>query len=383
MNGNMNAIELVNTQSRLSEVLDHLSASRRVAIDTESNAFFKYHERICLVQLLSAETAFLIDPSVLDDIKPIGQLLEDTSIEKVIYDPHRDLRNFDREWGVHPRNLFDIRTATALVNPQGPVGLQALVKEHAGVELEKALRIQRSDWSIRPLNPEALEYAANDVFYLLDVGEVLRSQLKELERLSWAKEEFERLESIRYKHPDPELSFLSIKGIRELDGKGLAVLQSLFQFREREAKRIDRPPFKVIANTALVKLASDPDANLSTVKGLGRYARRPKSREIKTAIEKGLKSQPFTLTKKVPGGETQNPGDKETSQARLKSLKTWRRELAAELHLSPGVLWPAVSLERLAQNPSHLEEELVSPEVRNWQVREFADKLTSHLESTS
>ena len=128
MNGNMNAIELVNTQSRLSEVVDHVSTAWRVAVDTEANAFFKYHERICLVQLISAETAFLIDPFALDDIKPLGELLEDASIEKVIYAPHRDLRNFDREWGFHPRNLFDIRIASALVNPQGPAGLPALAR---------------------------------------------------------------------------------------------------------------------------------------------------------------------------------------------------------------------------------------------------------------
>ena len=379
----MNAIELVNTQSRLSEVVDHVSTARRVAVDTEANAFFKYHERICLVQLISAETAFLIDPFALDDIKPLGELLEDASIEKVIYAPHRDLRNFDREWGFHPRNLFDIRMASALVNPQGPAGLPALAKEHAGVELAKELKIQRSDWSIRPLNSEELKYAATDVFYLLQIREALWVQLKALTRLSWAKEEFERLENIRYTHPDPKLSFLSIKGSRELDGRGLAVLRSLFQFRERDAKRLDLPPFKVIANTALVKLASDPGASLTTVKGLGRYARRPASRELRTAIEKGLKSQPFTLTKKVPREEAQNTEDKETSKARLKNLKAWRRELAAELYLNPGVLWPAVSLERLARNPSRLEAELVSPEVRYWQVRDFADKLASHLESTS
>ena len=179
---------------------------------------------------------------------------------------------------------------------------------------------------------------------------------------------------------DPELSFLSIKGSHELDGRGLAVLRSLFQFREREAQHLDLPRFKVIPNNVLLKLASNPRARLWTVKGLGKYARRPASRGLRTAIERGMKSQPFTLTKKVTGEEPRNPKDQEICKERLKSLKAWRRELATELHVNPGVVWPADSLGRLARNPSQLQAELVSPEIREWQEREFADKLASHLE---
>ena len=91
--------------------------------------------------------------------------------------------------------------------PPGPCGTATLAKEHAGVELAKALKIQRSDWSIHPLNPEKLEYAANDVLYLLQVRDALSARLKTLSRLSWAKEEFERMENIRDFPRDPELSF--------------------------------------------------------------------------------------------------------------------------------------------------------------------------------
>ena len=380
MDMDKNTFELVNTQWRLSEVIYHLSTAERVALDTESNAFFKYYERICLVQLASPETAFLIDPLAIDDITPIGELLENPSIEKVIDQPHRDMRNFDREWGVHPRNLFDVWTASGLVNPQGPVGLQPLAKEYAGVELAKELRIQRSDWSIRPLSPEKLEYAANDVLYLLKVRDALAARLKNLSRLPWAEEEFKRLENIRDVPRDPELAFLSIRGSHELDGRGLAVLRSLFQFRELEAERLDLPRFKVIPNNVLVKLASEPRARLWTVKGLGKYARRPASKGLRTAIEKGMKSPPFTLAEKAPKEDTRSPEDWEITKARLRSLKAWRRELAAELGLNPGVIWPAASLARLSRDPTQLQTELVSPEVRNWQVHEFADMLASHLE---
>ena len=159
-------IELVNTQTHLSKVVDQISTARRVAIDTESNAYFKYHERICLVQLAIAETAFLIDPLAIHDLKPLGEVFDDSSIEKIFHAGDNDLRGLDRDYGFHARNLFDTSTAATLVDAGPRAGLQTLVKIHAGVELAKPLNIQRSDWSIRPLNLEALKYAANDVLYL-------------------------------------------------------------------------------------------------------------------------------------------------------------------------------------------------------------------------
>ena len=224
------------------------------------------------MQLASAETAFLIDPLAIDDVRPLSDLLGNRSVEKVLHASDYDIRSFDRDWGFRVRNLFDTATAAAFVGSK-KVGLQSVVEEYAGVEVAKSRKLQRSDWTLRPLSPEAITYAANDVLHLLAVREALSARLEELSRLEWVREEFARLEQVRHTPSDRESAFLSAKGSSDLDGRGLAVLRALFQFREREASRRDRPCFKVIPDFALVKLSSEPTANLSTVKGLGRFGR--------------------------------------------------------------------------------------------------------------
>ena len=151
--------------------------------------------------------------------------------------PDYDLRSLDRDWGFRVNNLFDTSIAAAFAGSE-QLGLQSVVEEHAGVELVKDRKLQRSDWTMRPLSPEALTYSADDVLHLLKVRESLSARLETLSRLSWAEEEFARMENVRHTPPERELAFLSIKGSRDLDGRGLAILRSLYQFREQEAKHL-------------------------------------------------------------------------------------------------------------------------------------------------
>ena len=378
----MNQIEFVNERSRLDEVIGLLRHGPRVAVDIESNGFFRYHERVCLVQLASAETAFLVDPMAIDDVRPLGDLLTDRSVEKVFHAADNDLRSLDRDWEFRVNNLFDTSIAAAFAGSER-LGLQSVVKEYAGVELAKPRRLQLSDWTKRPLSPEAQKYAADDVLHLLQVREALSARLNELSRLAWTKEEFERMEKVRHTPADRAWAFLSIKGRRDLNRTGLAVLNSVFRFREREASRIDRPPFKVIPDFALLKISSEPAVDLATVKGLGRFGRRPANRGLKAAIDKGLRSKPLTLPRRIRSEITRIPEETERDKARLRSLKTWRSELGRGLGLDSSLLWPRVSLERLARDPSGLDAELVSPEVRSWQKHEFGAALNRVLETLS
>ena len=370
----MSQIELVSTESHLAEVIDRISKAPRVAVDIESNGFFRYHERVCLVQLALGETAFLVDPLAVDDVRPLGDLLGDRSVEKVFHAADYDLRSLDRDWGFRVNNLFDTGIAAAFVGSEH-LSLRSVVEEHAGVELTKLRKLQRSDWTMRPLSSEALKYAADDVLHLLQVRQALSARLEELSRLAWAKEEFARLENVRHTPPDRDLAFLSIKGSRDLDGSGLAVLRSLFQFREQEANRLDRPLFKVIPDATLVKLSSEPGSDLSTVKGLGRFGRPPASRRLKAAIDEGLRSPPVTRPKRTRSEETWSPAERDSVRVRSRSLKAWRNELGKDLRLNPGMLWPAASLERLARCPGSFQAELTSPEVRRWQELEFGAAL--------
>ena len=374
----MSRIELVDTGSRLSEVVDSISRAPRVAVDIESNGFFRYHERVCLVQLAAYETAFLVDPLAIEDIQPLGDLLGDQSVEKVFHGADYDLRSLDRDWGFRVNNLFDTGIAAAFVGSTR-LGLQSVVQERLGIELAKPKELQRSDWTMRPLSPEALGYAADDVLYLSRVREALALQLKELSRLEWAEEEFSRLENVKHTPADRESAFLSVKGSQGLDGRGLAILRSLFQFREREASRLDRSRFRVMPDSALVQVASEPTADLSTVKGLGQFGRSPASKGLRAAIDQGLVAPHVTRPKPIRNEGALDPEERERVMLHLRVLKTWRGQLGRELQMDPSLLWPTVSLERLARWLDDLDSEFVSPEVRSWQRREFGAALREIL----
>ena len=370
----MNGFEFVSESSRLAEIVDTISSGAQVAVDIESNGFFRYRERICLVQLASGHSTFLVDPLSIDDVQPLGNLFSDRSVEKVFHAADNDLRSLDRDWGFRVDNLFDTSIAAALAGEER-LGLQALVEGHTGVKLSKSKRLQRSDWTKRPLSPEALMYAANDVRYLLEIRGALAARLEQLSRLAWAKEEFERLEKVRHTPVDRSEAFMSMKGTNGLDSRGLAVLRSLCQVREREAQRLDRPVFKVLPDFALIALASNPAADFASVKGLGWFGRPPGSRRLKSAIRQGLNSEPVVLPKRTRNGDARNRAELAREDARLRKLKSWRRKLGRELELDPSLLWPRVSLERLARYPSSVPLELDSPEVRGWQRSEFSESL--------
>ncbi len=370
----MAQIELIDNGPRLAEVAAGLSALPRVAVDIESNGFFRYRERVCLVQLASRDAAFVVDPLAIDDLLPLGELLADRSVEKLFHAAGNDVRSLHRDWGYQVGNLFDTSIAASFVGST-QLGMQAVLKEHAGLDLTKPRNLQRSDWTLRPLSEDALTYAADDVLHLDVVREALVEQLMKLSRLEWVLEESRRLEDVRYAPAEQDLAFLGVKGSRHLDGSGLSILRSLYEFRDREALLADRPFFKVIPDAALVQLASEPASDLAAVKGLGRFARPPGNRALKEAINRGLESEPFRRPDRVQVGEPLTAEERKEADVRLSRLKTWRSQLGEELGLNPGLLWPAASLERLAKHPETLEAESGSAEVRRWQQLEFGASL--------
>jgi len=149
------------------------------------------------------------------------------------------------------------------------------------------------DWGRRPLSDEALYYAATDVRHLLALQETLDQRLQSLGRTAWVAEECARLEEVRYTAPDLENAYLSVKGAKNLDGRGFAILRSLFLFREEEARRQHRPPFFVMPDVALIYLATTPTVAFSEVPGLGQAGMRRFGRGLQQALRDGLAAPPI------------------------------------------------------------------------------------------
>ncbi|MBI4330754.1 MAG: HRDC domain-containing protein [Chloroflexi bacterium] len=368
-------VEIVSQATQLDAAVTAMLASGDIALDTESNSFHRYPEQLCLIQIATRHKVYLIDTIVLKEIAALKKVLPHDSIIKVVHGADYDIRSLDRHHGFRIRNLYDTSIAARFAGLTR-VGLAALIEDLLGITIPKSNRLQRADWGQRPLSAEALDYAAADVRNLFALRDTLDQRLQRLGRTEWVAEECARLEEVRYSPPDPETAYLSVKGARDLDGRGLAILRRLFLFREEEARRRHRPPFFVIPDNALISLVTSPTAALSEVPGLGQPGLQRFGHGLQQALREGLAAPPIRRPRPATDGRM----SREQVQ-RLGRLKAWRLSLGDTLSLDPPLLWPTASLERLARAPDTLDSELTSAEIRRWQRDRFPATLRAYLES--
>lgn len=362
--------ELILSNNRLAEIAEIITMQPSVGLDLEGNGRHRYPESVCLVQISIPGSIYIVDPLSVDDMSPLGNVLSDERTEKILHSADYDLRCLDRDWGFRIRNLFDTSIGASLLGlPR--TGLGAVLADVIEVDIPKSKRLQKSDWTIRPLGSEALDYAASDVAHLHELREAMRTRLDDLGRLTWMAEECERQLNVRYEAPDPRTAFLSIKGSHALEASGLSVLRELVAMRERHALRRGRPHFQVLANATLITLASEPEVDLRKVAGLGPFGRKPLMSELKQTLRLGLQAPPY---ERPPS--PRRPRMASAGKKRMEKLKAWRKAHGEELKIDPSMVWPMASLERLAWEPETVDGETrAQQEVRRWQAAEFGRSL--------
>jgi ribonuclease D len=359
--------QYITSPEELAALARQVAGESLLAVDTEAASFHRYVDRIYLIQLSTRTESAIIDPLTVGDIGPLGAVLADPDVETIFHDADYDLRTLDRDYGVRARHLFDTRIAAQLLG-EPAIGLAALLEKYMHVTLNK--KHQRADWSRRPLTPDMLDYAAMDTRYLPVLRDELRRQLDGLGRLSWALEEFTRLESLRYTAASANGdSYLRIKGARALSRRGLALLRELAHWRDAVAAELDRASFRVMPNEALLALATSPPASrdlLKAVPGVSPKLVDQRADELFDALNRG-QAVPEKDLPKFPRGERR--ASDPAFDKRVEHLKTVRNAAAEHLKLDPGVLCPRGTLESVAgAKPSNLGDFARVPDIRKWQI---------------
>jgi ribonuclease D len=377
--------ECIENPSQLKALPKELLSEPVIAIDTEADSFYHYFDKTCLVQIATSSRIFLIDPILMGgpaELKPLGPVFASRKVRKVLHAAEYDLFVLQRDCGFRFANLFDTMISAQLLGYPS-IGLAALAERHFGVPLPKDE--QRSDWSTRPLRESQLAYAAADVAYLIPLAEKLEAELSEVGRLEWAREEFEGL--TRREWPEREfdrLGYLRIKGARILDPHSLAVLRELYLMRDRRAREVDRPPFKVLGNRTLAEIAQRQPTStneLTQIKGVTELIMRRLGRDVIDAVKRGQKRKHGPLPKS--NGTGRRRMDRPTER-RLAMLKRWRTQRARELGMDPGVLCPNSSLEAIAwHNPERSEGLREIGELKGWFTRDFGREVTHALRGDS
>ena len=381
----MGEFEVITEQSDLQALARDLLKESIIAVDTEADSFYHYFDKTCLVQIATKKNAWLVDPLALGgpaELAPLGPVFESPDVCKIFHAGEYDLFVLKRDCGFHFANLFDTMISAQLLGYPA-IGLAALIEHHFGIHLPKDE--QRSDWSRRPLTDRQLEYAVSDVLYLIRLTDKLRKELKKAGRQDWAAAEVEAL--IRREWPEREfdrLGYLRIKGARSLEPIPLAVLRELFLVRDARAREIDRPPFKVLANRALLDIAHNQPKNpekLAKIKGVTELIIRRMGPDILKAIEKGIAKPHGPIPK--TNAPSRRRMDRR-AERRLAKLKNWRGARAKDLKLDPGVLCPNAALETIAcANPGQAEELSDLTGLKSWFVESFSAEVVEALQEPS
>ena len=369
----------IDTQKDADDFLADISGIREIAVDTEGASFHRFIDRIYLLQITTRDRSAIIDPLPIGMPKGLGEILEDPKVEVVFHDADYDLRLLHQDYGWHVNNIFDTRIAAQLLGIKA-FGLAALLDQFFGVKLDK--KHQRADWSLRPLPPGMLDYAAQDTKHLLDLRDELHSRLEKLGRLSWAEEELARLEGTKWEDEDESQSFLRIKGARDLTRRELALLRELVPWRDSVAREVDRATFRVMGNDVLLEIARTAPKSvkeLSTLKGMPRGILDRGAAAILGAVQRGLE----VAEEHLPKFPRSPRWDKEEDfDARVTRLKSVRDAAATRLNLDPGVLCSRERLEAIARRKPAKTSDLEDvPGVRKWQIAEMGEEFVSALNS--
>ncbi len=369
--------QIIDRLSDLEALARDLLREDVIGVDTEADSFYHYFDKTCLVQIATRKNCYLIDPLALGgpaEMAPLAPVFASPKVRKIFHAAEYDIFVLKRDCGFTFKNLFDTMVSAQLLGYPS-IGLAALIEHHFGLTVPKDE--QRSDWSRRPLTDKQLKYAAGDVLYLIKLTQKLEKELTHAGRLEWAQEDFETLTHRKWAEREfDEHGHLRIKGAKKLDTRSATVLRELYLMRDRRAREIDRPTFKVLGNRTLLELAETKPkrlSELSNVKGVTDLIVRRMGKDLLDAIKEGRSAAAKPAPKAPSNGRKRV--DRKTERV-VNRLKRWRAARAQELELDPGVLCPNSSLEAIAwKNPEKGSDLEDVPELKGWFVKAFGDEL--------
>ena len=269
----MNPPRLITRQDDLVAMARVLAAEKHLAIDTETDSFYAYAPRVCLIQISCNQNDFLLDPLTLRDLSPLAPLLSDPGVEKVLHASENDIMGLKRDFHLSVRPVFDTAIACRLLGRK-QLALSRILVEEFGVKSDK--KLQRCNWAKRPLSDEQLAYAQQDTHFLIGLRHRLHRRLLDRDLWGAAQERFRLLEELGLKPEKPPhpKSCLRLPGAETLSPGSLQVLKALFAYRERRARKTNRAPFRIMTNEVLVRLARELPQDLTSllrVRGLPRW----------------------------------------------------------------------------------------------------------------
>jgi len=334
----------VTNDKQLPTALDLLAQSDYVAVDTEFLRESTYFAKLCLIQLGNEHACVVIDVLALNNLSPVVEFILDRRRTKIFHAARQDLEVLTQAQTVNtqvPGPIFDTQIAAGLLGLPAQIGYSDLLSRTLNIQLEKGQA--RTDWSRRPLSPEQLHYAADDVRYLAPLYQHLKQQLIERSRNHWLTEETESLENLSLYQTHPEQAWQRLKGIAQLQPKQRAVLKQLAAWRETRAIELNKPRGWILSEEALRNISEQlPETldELSHTRDLPEGIFRKQGEVLLGLVEQGK-----AMAESEHAAIDFRPSNAQQSQ--VSKLMRLVRSTAEEMAISPELLATRRDIEQL------------------------------------
>jgi ribonuclease D len=236
----------------LERCLQHLALSPTLSFDLEFDSNRNsYGFTLCLIQVATPDTCYVIDPLVNLDLGGLYALFETESIQKIVHTPGEDLRLL-HSLGCYPKNLFDTEVVARLLNYE-QTSLAAMLREKLNHEMSK--KHQKSNWLRRPLLEEQVQYAADDVTWLLPLKSLLEAEAAERGLMPFVREEQDLLSTTIHRQV-VKTNFLKPSDLHSLSPREQHITNELLRFRDELARSINKPAYQVMSEELVRDLAN-------------------------------------------------------------------------------------------------------------------------------
>jgi ribonuclease D len=343
-----------------------LESQEWIGVDTEFLRERTFFPKLCLLQLCAGDTIWCVDTLRVGSLEPLMTALTLGSTRKLLHAARQDLEAVYLTSKGILSPVFDTQIAAGCIGLKPQIGYAELVKTLLDVVLPKGQT--RTDWSKRPLTPEQLQYAADDVRYLADVAAALSDKLAKLNRMQWVIEDCRALAHPELYEPDLSKSWQRLRGIAQLPPETRARAKAIANWRERLARDRDLPRAWILDDAALFAIAHaapKTQVALDAVKPLNeRFAA-----SLLEALSSAAQGEPMDLQ---PAAGLRPTAEQ---KALIEQLNKTVDVRAKELQVSAEILAPRGEIKAIALG------ERDSPAFQGWRAGEIGEQLREVLKA--
>ena len=360
----------ITTPAQRDEAVKNLLHANVIGVDTEGDSLYHYNEQVALIQISGNNRHYIFDPLLLDSVKELAPLFETRSILKVFHGAEYDITSLKRDFGFKIGPVFDTALAARAIG-MTRFSLKELVSRFCDVTLCKEQ--QKSNWSLRPLSEDQLNYACEDTVHLSTLYALLSEEVKKKGRWDQMEEECRLMEELTWmRKPFDPADYIRVKGARNLSVESQRILRELVIARDGLAREKDLPPFKVARSHELIRLALNRPQTKQAFTKLFSKGQLEKDMPVwLAAIQQGIVSkEPLSGRLKKSGIPMTN-----SQQKLFVQLRRWRDQQAQLENVEAAMVLTTPLLQAIAKKKPLTIDALRAISLRQWQINHYGEQL--------